>query len=213
MTGEDAGGSLPEVVVSAAFARFRAGASFEEIAKSVEGVGDVVTARRAVQEGIAACPAVLDEAASRIVALERLAELHRALWPKAVAGGVREIDRVLRIEEARLRLTSEPSRAANVISEAFEDSLKSLSVEESDGALVAACRQVARQIDYTVAHGTSADATRALYLLPHLMSGLRELGATPAARAALAAAAAEAEPPRREEPTDDLSEFKARRRT
>ena len=199
--------------ITAAFALFKAAASFDEIASAVPEIEDAAAAAEAVQRALAALPMALDQTATRVLELERLDSLHKAVWPKALRGDNAAIDRVLRIGERRLQLLAEPERTQAAITEAFEESLASIETTDADGTLIAACRQVARQIDYAVAHGSSLEATKALYLLPHLMNGLRELGATPAARAALAAAAPRPDAvPTKEAGIDDLDDFKNRRR-
>ncbi|WP_454112820.1 terminase small subunit [Microbacterium maritypicum] len=194
---------------------FKAGATYEEIALKV-GVKTAAAAQRIVQKAIDALTIALDQTASRIIDLERLETLHRVYWPKALAGDVAAFDRVQKIAEDRRRLIGEPTRVKNAITDALEKSLSALDLQDADEALVASCRQVARQIDHAVANGTSLEATKALYLLPHLWNGLRELGATPAARAALQAslpapdASAETDAPKGG--PVDLGDFKQRRR-
>ncbi len=194
---------------------FKAGATYEEIAPQV-GLKTATAARNLIAKAIGASTIALDQTASRILELERLETLHRVFWPKALKGDVAALDRVLKISAERQRLLGEPTRVKDAITDAFESSLEQLETTLADAALIASCRQVARQIDHAVANGTSLEATKALYLLPHLWNGLRELGATPAARAALAASV----PAPAETPTEpvteggpvDLGDFKNRRR-
>ncbi|WP_323985904.1 terminase small subunit [Microbacterium plantarum] len=207
---------MPDVDPSKALALFRAAIPYDTIAQQLDCTVD--EARDAVQVAIAASPVALDQTASRILELERLDALHRAMWKKAINGDVAATDRVMRLIELRQRLLGEPNRVKDAITDAFEDTLKELKTEGADAALIASCRQVARQIDHAVANGTSLEATKALYLLPHLWNGLRELGATPAARAALnASVPAPTDPPSGESTSDeggpvDLGSFKDRRR-
>lgn len=58
-------------------------------------------------------------------------------------------------------------------------------VEDVDAAIVASGRTVARRIQEAVDEGEGQEVTKALYLTPHLMNILREMGATPASREAL----------------------------
>jgi hypothetical protein len=194
---------------------FKAGGTYDEIAAQI-GVKTAAAAQRVVQKAIDASTIALDQTASRILDLERLETLHRVYWPKALAGDVAAFDRVQKIAEDRRRLIGEPTRIKNAISEALEKSLDALELVDADEALVASCRQVARQIDHAVANGTSLEATKALYLLPHLWNGLRELGATPAARAALQASLPTPDAPAETDATKegpvDLGEFKTKRR-
>lgn len=55
-------------------------------------------------------------------------------------------------------------------------------VEEVDGALVAAGRAIADEIDHAVENLSGQERTKALYLMPHLMNILREMYATPKSR-------------------------------
>lgn len=205
---------MADVDRARAFTLFRAGLSYEHIAK--EMLCDVEDARDAVQAAIAASTVALDQTSARIVELERLDALHRVLWAKAIKGDVAAADRVLRIQEQRQRLLSEPTRIQNAITDAFEKTLAALTLQDADETLVASCRQVARQIDHAVANGTSLEATKAMYLLPHLWNGLRELGATPAARAALAASvpapSGQPDPAPEKGAPVDLNDFKGKRR-
>lgn len=191
---------------------FKAGGTYEEIAEKV-GLKSAVAARNLVAKALGASTIALDQAPSRILALERLETLHRVFWPKALRGDVAALDRVMRIDEARQRLLGEPTRVKDAITDALEETLKELETTKADAALIAACRQVARQIDHAVANGTSLEATKAMYLLPHLWNGLRELGATPAARVALAASVPDPADPAAEgeATTNDLEDWKRRR--
>lgn len=67
--------------------------------------------------------------------------------------------------------------------EAFDRSVKANQqlVDQLDDALTAAGRKIADQVDEAVDIG-GQDATKALYLVPHLMNVLREMYATPKAR-------------------------------
>lgn len=206
---------MPDVDPAKAFPLFRAAIPFDQIATQLDCTTE--EAREAVMAAIAASPVALDQSAARIVELERVDALHRAMWKKAIGGDVAAADRVMRLSEMRQRLLGEPTRVKDAITDAFESTLAEISTTKADEALIASCRQVARQIDHAVANGTSLEATKALYLLPHLWNGLRELGATPAARAALAASV----PPAPTEPSGDsapeggpvdLGDFKSRRR-
>lgn len=192
---------------------FLAAATYETIAEQLACTVD--EAAELVQAAIAASPVAMDQSPARILELERLDALHRAVWAKALRGDVAAVDRVLRIQEARQRMLGEPTRVKDAITDALEATLGELKTEAADGALIASLRQVARQIDHAVANGTSLEATKAMYLLPHLWNGLRELGATPAARAALQASMPTPDPaaaqPKEGGPVD-LDDFKHRRR-
>lgn len=205
---------MPDVDPQAALKLFMAALSYDAIA---ERLGCTVEeATDAVRGAIAASSVAMDQTSARVVELERLDALHRAVWAKALRGDVAAVDRALRIQEQRQRLLGEPTRVKDAITDAFEKTLSALTLEDADQTLIASCRQVARQIDHAVANGTSIEATKALYLLPHLWNGLRELGATPAARAALQASVpAPSEVPADSTPEGapvDLDSFKKQRR-
>lgn len=61
-----------------------------------------------------------------------------------------------------------------------------------DAALIATGRELANQIDYAVENLEGSDVTKALYLTPHLVNILKEMGATPAVRATVVASSAPA---------------------
>lgn len=56
-------------------------------------------------------------------------------------------------------------------------------VEGIDSALTAAGRKIAERVDEATATGEGQEVTKALYLIPHMMNVLREMYATPKARA------------------------------
>lgn len=58
-------------------------------------------------------------------------------------------------------------------------------LDDVDAALVASGRTMAKRIQDAVDEGEGQEVTKALYLTPHLMNILREMGATPASREAL----------------------------
>ena len=77
---------------------------------------------------------------------------------------------------------------------AFNAALKdNKQIEDVDKAVIEAGRTIARAIDKISAdpNATPTEVTKALYLTPHLVSILRELLATPAARKAVGLAGGE----------------------
>lgn len=73
------------------------------------------------------------------------------------------------------------------IREAFEETVASCAhIEDVDAALIESGRTIAARIQDAVDHAEGAELTKVLYLMPHLMNVLREMRATPAARAAVA---------------------------
>ena len=78
--------------------------------------------------------------------------------------------------------------------EAFDKAVEdNKHTEDVDAALIEAGRSMATAIDDIVADesASASDKTKALYLTPHLVSILRELLATPAARKQFGLAAAD----------------------
>ena len=71
------------------------------------------------------------------------------------------------------------------LSDAFDETSKACELTDIDAAVVAAGATIARQIDYAIDNLDGQDVTKALYLTPHLMNVLKEMLATPAARAAV----------------------------
>lgn len=71
------------------------------------------------------------------------------------------------------------------LTDAFNKTVKACELSDVDAAVTEAGRTIARQIDYAVDHLEGQDVTKALYLTPHLMNVLKEMLATPAARAAV----------------------------
>ena len=143
-------------------------------------------------------------ASVRELELDRLDRLQQAVWPKAAKGDMAAVDRVLQLSTARLRLAAVSEASTSAMVTAYDEAIEALQLTDADKAVVAAGRRLAGRID---AASDSLDAvaeTKALYLIPHLMTVLRELGATPAARQAVQAAG-----PSLEE--DELTAFRRRK--
>jgi hypothetical protein len=118
---------------------------------------------------------------ARDIEIERLDSIYRQLYPSALQGDAKAVDQCLRISEQRLRLVDAPAKNQGLL-KAYEETVKALHVREEDKAVLQTGRMIASQIDFAVAHGTGSEVTKALYLVPHLMNVLGQLGATPAAR-------------------------------
>jgi hypothetical protein len=176
----------------------------------------VEEAEAAIARALAEAPPELDPEAALILDLSRIDRMIQGVWKRATEGEPAAVDRMIRLIEMGERLRGEPARVKDALSDALTVTLDALDLETEDAAIVAACQQVARQIDHAIAHGTSMEATKAMYLLPHLWNGLRELGATPAARAALKASVPTPPPvPVAADPQEvpvDLDTFKKQRR-
>lgn len=99
------------------------------------------------------------------------------------------------------------------MSEAFDATVEELTTERVDTALIEAGRWVVRQIDAAANSGDPATEAKAVFMVPHLVNVLRELGATPATREDMkrqAEATASSDHARTE---NDLDRFKKRRQT
>jgi hypothetical protein len=149
-----------------------------------------------------------DPVAVRDGELDRLDRVMQPFWAKALGGDAQALDRVLRISEMRVRLAGWRAADATALQDALAVTVAALTLTDADRTAVVACERIVAQIDAAVTSGDNLAATKALYLIPHLVNLLRELGATPAARdevglTAQARAAAVAEPP-----VNDLTRFR-----
>lgn len=157
------------------------------------GYKTVTSAEAAIRRALAANRRGKDQDTERSVELERIDALYRAAYPQALAGDLKAIDTCNTLSERRMRILDKPN-TEDGITTAYETTVTELDVGDKDAAVVASGRAIARQIDYSLRHGTGQEVTKALYLVPHLMNVLRELGATPAARGQVSAAAGEVKP-------------------
>lgn len=165
----------------------RAGVQFDTIAERLDLT--VKTAKALFDKALGS----FDPELSAALEADRLDRLHLAVWPAAQQGDVQAIDRVLKISERREKVLTTPKENDHALRTAFDESAKTS--EElhpgQDAALVAAGRKIADRVDEAVATGEGQELTKALYLVPHMLNVLREMLATPAARAL----AAKGEPP------------------
>lgn len=159
----------------------RAGVPVPRIVEQL-GFSSRAACEAAIGRAIDAQGILTDPAKVRELELDRLDRLQQAVWVKAVKGDVAAVDRVKALAELRLRIAGVASRGESVMTEAFDDAVAALGTKAADGALVAAGRRIAERIDAAASAGDAQAETKALYLVPHLMNVLRELGATPAAR-------------------------------
>lgn len=181
----------------------RAGASPQRIAAELH----FKTARQAdaaVVRALKAQATPTDPGRIRELELDRLDRLQTALWVKALRGDMAAVDRVTRIGEQRMRLAGAP--VGGTLATAFATTVGALELQDADATLVAAGQRIAEKIDAAAATGDQLAETKALYLVPHLLNVLRELGATPAARDAVGSTAHE-----KAGDENDLATFKARR--
>lgn len=166
---------------------FLAGAHYGVIRAEV-GLRDSRSVHAAILRGFRELGAGRTAAMVRISEMERCSVMLAGLFPKASRGDVQAVDKCLRVGERLERLSGEPDREAGMVA-AFDSAVSELDVSGKDAALVASGRAIAQQIDYGTKYLLGSDVTKVLYLVPQLVSVLRELGATPAARGAVKAMA------------------------
>lgn len=162
-----------------------AGVPFPQIAEKVRLPLDEVRAvyARALDE--------IDVRFDIALAVRRVDRLLSIAWRKAVQGDMAAVDRIVRLEERRERLTGWERESKHEMRGAFDQTVEALGVDGAKhAAAIAAGRVMADRIDASLAHDERTDVTKSLYLVPHLINVLRELGATPAAEAAIRGAAA-----------------------
>lgn len=137
--------------------------------------------RGALTERVAAAN-LSDEVRTEIA---RLDVMLAAIWPRVERGNFEAIDRALALSERRQMLVN-PKTNDHALRKGVDATVgASEDLDPVDAALVATMRKIADHIDDAVATQRGETLTKALYLVPHLMSFLKEMGATPAARKAL----------------------------
>lgn len=166
----------------------RAGVSVARIVDRL-GFSTPLQAERAIERAMKATGTPTDPADVRALELDRLDRLQQAVWTQALNGDIKAIDQAQKLAEARVRLAGIASRGESVMTNAFDSTVEALKTDPEDVSIIASGRRIAERIDTAAASGDALAETKALYLLPHLMNILRELGATPAARADLKAKA------------------------
>ncbi|VWQ34514.1 hypothetical protein BIFLH23_00757 [Bifidobacterium longum subsp. infantis] len=177
--------------------------SLQEI-RTVLNFKTVSSAEAAIRRALAANRKGKDRDTERSAELERIDALYRAAYPQAIQGDLKAIDSCNTLSERRMRILDKPDDGTSITSN-YEATVAALDTTEADAAAIASGRAIARQIDYSLQHGTGQEVTKALYLVPHLMNVLRELGATPAARGNIQNAAKEVKPV-----ADELEEYLAK---
>lgn len=177
--------------------------SLQEI-RTVLNFKTVSSAEAAIRRALAANRKGKDRDTERSAELERIDALYRAAYPQAIQGDLKAIDSCNTLSERRMRILDKPDDGAAITSN-YEATVAALDTTEADAAVIASGRAIARQIDYSLQYGTGQEVTKALYLVPHLMNVLRELGATPAARGNIQNAAKEVKPV-----ADELEEYLAK---
>lgn len=177
--------------------------------KTTMGYRSTTSAMAAITRALKSARSGKNPDAARSIEIERLDSIYRQIYPLALQQDAKAIDQCLKIGEQRLRLMDAPTRAQKGLLKAYEDTVKALDdrLKPEDSALIQSGRMIASQIDYAVTHGTGIEVTKALYLMPHLMNVLRELGATPDARGSIANAIQDAKP---KQVSDEFEEYLAK---
>lgn len=182
---------------------FLAAADLQQIRDKL-GFKTVASAEAAIRRALADNRRGKNRDTERELELERIDSLYRAAYPQALKGDLKAIETCSALSERRIRLMDKPDDGA-AITASYEDTLRALDTTDADTAVIAAGRAIAHQIDYALQHGTGQEVTKALYLVPHLMNVLRELGATPAARGALSTLARDGVEERNATPLDAIA--------
>jgi hypothetical protein len=191
----------------------RAGVPASRIQEQL-GLAELAEVEALVMEGLRASGLTTDPVLVRDLELDRLDRIHQSVFLKAVKGDLAAVDRVMKLAEIRMRISGAASVGQSIMVAAYDETVAELDLSAVDASLVAAGRRLAEKIDSAAAGIDPLAETKALYLVPHLMNVLRELGATPAARAAAKAAAPElpaAVPGDAEEVPVDLNDWKSKR--
>lgn len=164
--------------------------------KTKMGYRSTTSAMAAITRALKSARSGKNPDTARSIEIEHLDSIYRQIYPLALQQDAKAIDQCLKIGEQRLRLIDAPTKKQKGLLKAYEDSVKALAdrLKPEDAALIQSGRMIASQIDYAVTHCTGIEVTKALYLMPHLMNVLRELGATPDARGTVQAAVKEVKP-------------------
>lgn len=164
---------------------YQQGLPMARVAKEA-GFTSAATATAAVKRVLLKRGTITDPDLVRLTTMDRLDRLLEAAWPMAKAGELDAIKVVQELEERRLRLLALTATAdSGPMMVAVEETLAALKLEPADAAACAAARRLAVQLDASATVLDPTVQTKAAYMMPHLINVLRELGATPAARAAV----------------------------
>lgn len=160
----------------------RAGVSIPKIAGEL-GFRTRASCEKAIARAMAAQGLTTDPISVRLAELDRLDRLQLAVWAKATGGNLEAVDRVLRLAEMRLRIAGIAEAGLTPITAEYDRTIDDLGLtgKARPAALVALGRRLCEQIDAASAVGDAQTVTKALYLVPHVVNVLRELGAGPEA--------------------------------
>ena len=191
---------------------FAAGMSLQDV-RDEHGYRSTTSALAAIQRELKIELDGRDPDTSRKLEIQRLDDMYRVVRPLADAGDLNAVKQAIDIGERRLRLVDAPKRTAKGLVVAYERTIRQLKadgvISAADDAAVQSGRMIAAQIDYAVVNCSGQEVTKALYLMPHLMNVLDELGATPEARRRIKEAAGAT----KETPTDPLEAFRLKQFT
>lgn len=168
---------------------FIGAATLEQIRDQL-GYRSITQAEAAIRRALTKTERDRSKFDQRAIEVERIDALYQQAYVKAIskntepADALKATETCMKLADQRMRLLGEEGPPSGITA-AFESALDALGVTDADLALIEAGRATAKQIDGVLEHGDSLERTKALYLLPHLMNVLKELGATPAARASI----------------------------
>lgn len=154
------------------------------------------TVYRAVRRALAANEIASEES------MAVLGQMLAGLMPEAIGGDPKAVAQAMHVH-ARMEQLRERSPRRPRLRTAFEATVQALEVEPVDSALVASGEAITEHVDLALVRGDAEEIKAALYLVPHLVNVLKQLRATPAARAEVVTAPA-AEPPRELSATEKL---------
>lgn len=175
---------------------FLSGNSLEDIRDHFQ-LRSVTQVEAAVRRALATDQKRAEKFPQAAIEVARIDAMYKPMHKKAIGGDAKAVETCLKLAAERAALVDEGEGAE--LLRAFEKTVAALTLKPEDASVVENGRTVAKQIDHTMKHGTPFERTKALYLIPHLMNVLRELGASPAARGEL-----EAEGKRVERETDPV---------
>lgn len=144
------------------------------------------TCRAAIERAMRVQAVSADPVQVRDLELDRLDRIQQSVWVRATKGDLGAVNRVMQLAELRMRLAGVSQSSTPVVVAAFDRAVEALRLRPEDAAAVAAGRRIAERIDAASGSIDPQAETKALYLVPHLMHVLEQLGATPAARGELA---------------------------
>ena len=164
---------------------WRKGSTAATIAKKLGYTSEGAALKACVKE-LAKAPATTVQQ-QRAIERERLDLVAARVMISALDGDALAAKQLLDIQRRREELAAAAASKTGPLVEAVQATAKAcegLEAGGADAALVRACLKIAEHVDNIDRFGTAAEQTKARYLIPHLTNMLREMGATPAARAA-----------------------------